>query len=78
METIEAKVSQFKAALTELYSDTISTDFVKSIVDFGTSAIEVIDNVVEKIGSLGTLAIGVGAVKGITSLVSRKSGGEHR
>jgi len=44
MDSLEAKVSQLHASLTELASDTIPTDFLKGAVDAGDSIVQLLDN----------------------------------
>lgn len=60
MESLEAKVQQFKAAFQDLSNTTLDSDFLKGIVDTGTNAIEVLDWLIDKIGLLGTIGAGVG------------------
>lgn len=60
MESLEAKVQQFKAAFQSLSNTTLNSDFLKDIVDVGTGAIEVLDSLIDKIGLLGTIGAGVG------------------
>ena len=59
MESLDAKVSQFQNRLQELESDLVSSDFLKGIVDFGTGAIHVLDQLIDQFGLLPTI-IGVG------------------
>lgn len=59
MESLDAKVAQFQNRLQELESDLVSSDFLKGIVDFGTGAIHVLDQLIDKFGVLPTV-IGIG------------------
>lgn len=62
MDTTEKKVEQLKTSFQVLSRDVISSDFTKGIVDFGTKAIEVIDNLVNKFGAL---PVALGALTGL-------------
>lgn len=59
MESLDAKVAQFQNRLQELESDLVSSNFLKDIVDFGTGAIHVLDQLIDQFGLLPTI-IGVG------------------
>ena len=61
MESLDAKVAQFQNRLQELESDLVSSDFLKGIVDFGTGAIHVLDQLIDKFGVLPTLAPAIAA-----------------
>ena len=61
MESLDAKVAQFQNRLQELESDLVSSDFLKGIVDFGTGAIHVLDQLIDKFGVLPTLATAIAA-----------------
>lgn len=59
MESLDAKVAQFQNRLQELESDLVDSNFLKGIVDFGTEAIHVLDQLIDQFGLLPTI-IGVG------------------
>lgn len=59
MESIEAKMNQFKTAWQDMWSDAVSSDAIKDIVDFGTKIIELID----KMGGI------VPVLKGVVTLL---------
>ena len=61
MKSLDAKVAQFQNRLQELESDLVSSDFLKGIVDFGTGAIHVLDQLIDKFGVLPTLAPAIAA-----------------
>lgn len=65
MDSIEARISQLKAAWEGLSNSFIDSGFVKSAVSGLTEIVEVITTLIDSIGTLGT--IGVGA--GIASLI---------
>ena len=62
MDTTEKKVEQLKTSFQVLSRDVLASDLTKSIVDFGTKAIEVIDNLVNKFGAL---PVAIGAIAGL-------------
>ena len=68
LESLDAKVAQFQNRLQELESELVSSDFLKGIVDFGTGAIHVLDQLIDKFGVLPTV-IGIGGA----TLASRDS-----
>lgn len=60
LESLEAKTQQFEAAFQSLSSTILDSSLLKWFVDFGTGAIKVLDTVIDKIGSLGTIVTGAG------------------
>lgn len=65
---ITYSVNQAKAALEELSYDAINSDSLKSLVDLGTNALELIDKLIDKFGVLKTALIGIGTVWGSQKL----------
>ena len=65
MKSIQYSLDRFTATLQELEADLLSSKLVKEIVDLGTSIIEILDEIVEHVGLLGS----AGAVAGIVALV---------
>lgn len=53
LESIKAKINQFKAAFESLSSTVANDDLLKGIVDAGTGLITLLDNVIEKLGGMG-------------------------
>lgn len=64
LNSIEAKQQQFQAAMQNLATSTISSDFFKGLTDTGTGALNVLTNIVDKFGLLNTAAIGLGIFQG--------------
>lgn len=64
LNSIEAKQQQFQAAMQNLATSTISSDFFKGITDTGTGALNVLTNIVDKFGLLNTAAVGLGIFQG--------------
>ena len=61
---IEASISHFQAAMQNLATSTISSDFFKGLTDTGTGALNVLTNIVDKFGLLNTAAVGLGIFQG--------------
>lgn len=64
LNSIEAKQQQFQAAMQNLATSTISSDFFKGLTDTGTDALNVLTNIVDKFGLLNTAAVGLGIFQG--------------
>lgn len=62
---IEASVKHFKAQFQELASVTISSDFFKGLVDSGTNAINIITQIIDKVGILTPLIAGFATKNGL-------------
>lgn len=60
MEGLQAKVNQFKAAWQELSITVLNSDFLKGIVDAGTTLLSTLTKIIDSIGVLNTAMIGVG------------------
>lgn len=60
LESLEAKTQQFEAAFQSLSSTILDSSLLKWFVDFGTGVVKVLDTVIDKIGSLGTIGAGAG------------------
>lgn len=61
MTSLDAKINQFNAAKESFANTLIDSDFLKSIVDFGTSGLSVLDGLISKFGSLNTIVATVAA-----------------
>ena len=62
---INASISHFQAQMQELSSTTISSGFFKGIVDGGTGALNIITQLVDKVGILPTLLGGLATKSGL-------------
>ncbi len=84
LESIEGRLSQFKATFQELSNTVINGDFVKSIVNAGTNLLNflnLIGKFISALGGLRTILTAVGAtllvlktdsiITGVTKLISR-------
>nr|DAF93859.1 MAG TPA: minor tail protein [Siphoviridae sp. ctZd434] len=66
---IEASISHLKAQFQEFSTTTLDSGFVKGFVDAGTSALEVLTQIIDKVGILSSVMGGIALTKGITSFV---------
>lgn len=69
LDSIEAKQQQMAASFQKLSTTAINSDFAKGMLDTGTGAIEIITEIIDKVGILQTLIGGFAIGKGITSFV---------
>ena len=53
LEGIEGKTNQFKASFEALSSTVVNSNFLKGLVDTGTSFIQFLDNAIQKMGGFG-------------------------
>ena len=60
---IEASIEHFKASFQSFSTSLVSSDLVKTIVDGGTKALDVITAIVDKVGLLKTALAGFAGVK---------------
>lgn len=65
LQSTEAKINKFIATLEGFWLKLISGDSINSIIDFGTSLVEILDRVVNKIGLLTTATIALTSVVAI-------------
>lgn len=68
MESLQAKTAQLEAAWQSLSETILNSDFLKGLIDSGTIALNVLDNITSTIGTLNTLLIGFTTFKGIKSI----------
>lgn len=61
LDSILGKVAQFNAAFETLSATVIDADFSKGVVDAGTTMLDTINGLIDGLGTLNTLAMGVGA-----------------
>ena len=76
METTAAHVEQLKAAFQELSYDTLNGDLMKGFVDFGKGSLNVIDGIIDKVGTLGTALAAISTatfIKGLSKTSGIKS-----
>ena len=68
LDSVQGKIDLMKAAFQTLSSDLISSDLMKGVIEVLTAIINAVDTIVEKIGALGTIAIGAGLFKSLKSI----------
>lgn len=61
LDSLEAKTQQFEAALQELSVTFMNSDFLKGLVDSGTTLLSVLSKIIDKFGTIPTLAVAVTA-----------------
>lgn len=64
-KSIQASIDLAKAKLEELANDFLNSNFLKGLIDSGGKLIDILDFIIDKVGVLGTIGIGVGAFAGI-------------
>lgn len=65
---IEYSLKRLEASFQEFANHILDSSFIKGIVDFGNSAINVIDKITSKLGSLGTIGLGAGLFTSIKNV----------
>ena len=58
-ESITFKVNEFKETLTDLGKTIFTQNFLKDIVNTGTSVVDVLDKIIDKIGIIPTILAGI-------------------
>lgn len=69
---IEYSLKRLEASFQEFANHILDSSFIKGIVDLGNSAINVIDKITSKLGSLGTIGLGAGLFAGVKNSGVRK------
>ena len=62
-ESITFKVNEFKETLTDLGKTIFTQDFLKDIVNTGTSVVDILDKIIDKIGIIPTILAGISITK---------------
>lgn len=68
LESIEGRINIFKSTFESLSKDVVSSGLVKGVVDAGSTILDIIDHIVNSIGTLSTVLTGAGIVKIIKSV----------
>ena len=63
MESIEAKIAQFKATFQNLSTTVISSDLVKNVVDGGTEVLNFLNKLIDKTGALIPLLTAIAGIE---------------
>lgn len=61
-QSIEAHIGTFKASFESLSKTIVDSDLIKFVVDGGTNILNILDKIIDKIGTLPTILGGVAAV----------------
>lgn len=56
-QSLEARIQSFQASFQNLSNDFLSSDFLKGVVDVGTDIINILDIMIEKIGTFATIGV---------------------
>ena len=77
LDSIEGKIAQFKNEVQEFWHKLLDSEFIKDAIDFGTWLMDLLGNIVENLGTVGTLMATLGAGKAVKGFLSGKdkSGG---
>ena len=65
---IQFSLDRLSASFQEFANHILDSQFLKGIVDFGNTTINVIDNVATSLGTLGTIGLGAGLFAGIKNV----------
>ncbi len=64
MDSVEGRIGVFKATFQELSADVVNSDWIKKVVDFGTTVLNIIDKLINDLGALQTLILSIGGSVG--------------
>lgn len=64
MDSVEGRIGVFKATFQELSADVVNSDWIKKVVDFGTTVLNIIDQLINNLGTLQTLILSIGGSVG--------------
>lgn len=71
-EGVKYSLDRLEAVFQTFANHILKSNFLKGIIDFGSSTIEVIDKVTSKLGSLGTIGLGTGLFAGLKNVGNPK------
>ncbi len=62
LTSVEAHMTQFRNAVQELITSLVDSGFINNIIDFGTKLVNILTEIIDKIGGVGTAltALGIG------------------
>lgn len=64
LTSVEAHMTQFKNAVDQLINDLVDSGFVNKIIDFGTKFINVLDEIINRVGGVGAAITALAAIIG--------------
>lgn len=62
LTSLDAKLQQFQAAFQALSQTVMNSDFLKGLVETGTSLVSILDTLIQKFGGISTILAGIGGV----------------
>ena len=68
LESIEGKLQGLKTSFESLSQTIIDSDFIKSIIDGGTNILNLLESIVDTVGTLGTIGLGAGIFAGVKNV----------
>ena len=68
LESIEGKLQGLKTSFESLSNTVIDSDFIKSIIDGGTSILNLLESIIDTVGTLGTIGLGAGIFAGVKNV----------
>lgn len=68
LDSITAKTQQFKASFESLSTTAVDNPFIKGMVDVGTKVLNIIESIVEKLGTIPTILTGILTVKAFKNI----------
>lgn len=69
---VEASIAHFQAQFQELATTVLNSDFLKGLIDAGTVLLNIITQIVDKLGMIPTIMAGVGVTTFIKNLDHQK------
>lgn len=63
-DSLGGKIESFKNSFQSLSNTLIGSDFLKGAVDAGTTFLDILDSIIEKLGVIPSLAAGLGIFQG--------------
>lgn len=68
LNSIEGKLQGLNTSFQSLSQTIINSDFIKSIIDGGTSILNLLESIVDTVGTLGTIGLGAGIFAGVKNV----------
>lgn len=75
LDSIEGKISQFQNEVQEFWYNLISSETVKGVIDFGTKFMDILGDIVDYLGEIGTVGVSAFAFLGTKKILSGKDSG---
>lgn len=68
MDSLEAKIQKLEATFQSLSNTALDSNFLKGLVDIGTTGVKAVNSLIDKLGSLGTIGLGAGIFSSIKNV----------